>query len=379
MSRYDRQILLPQIGRAGQARLAEARVLLIGCGALGTVIAAQLTRAGVGYLRIADRDIVELSNLQRQVLFDESDAQQELPKAVAAANRLRKINSTIEIDAKVVDCGSQNIEELISRRVCFSTRGVAQSSGVRPCAEAHPTSPPQKSAEEGESAKHVDLILDGTDNAETRYLINDVSVKHGIPWVYGACVGMEGRAMAVVPGATPCLRCIFPTPPAAGELPTCDTAGVFAPAAAIVASLQVAAAIKLLVRSSDSDAGLIRFDVWSGRFHRTATEQSRRPDCIACGQHRYEFLSHFGASSVSLCGRNAVQVRPPNATQLDLESMAVKLSSAGQVQRTPYLVRCQLPPPQEFKLTLFADGRLIVNGTNDLDRARSIYARYVGS
>jgi hypothetical protein len=225
----------------------------------------------------------------------------------------------------------------------------------------------------------VDLILDGTDNAETRYLINDVSVKHGIPWVYGACVGMEGRAMAVVPGVTPCLRCMFPTPPAAGELPTCDTAGVFAPAAAIVASLQVTAAIQLLLGASDRDPALVRFDVWSGRFHRSSTYQSRRPDCVACGQRLFEFLNHCRASSVSLCGRNAVQVSPPNASALDLESMAAKLSPVGQVLRTPYLVRCQLPPPQELKLTLFADGRLIVNGTSDLDRARSIYARYVGS
>jgi molybdopterin-synthase adenylyltransferase len=162
-------------------------------------------------------------------------------------------------------------------------------------------------------------------------------------------------------------------------LPTCDTAGVFAPAAAIVASLQVAAAIKLLSGAAQQDWGLIRFDVWSGRFHRTSTDESRRPDCIACGQHRFEFLERAGASSVSLCGRNSVQVQPPNAASLDLQSMAVKLSSAGQVQRTPYLVRCQLPPPHAFKLTVFADGRLIVNGTNDLDRARSIYARYVGS
>jgi adenylyltransferase/sulfurtransferase len=224
------------------------------------------------------------------------------------------------------------------------------------------------------------LILDGTDNAETRYLLNDVAVKHAIPWVYGACVGMEGRMMPIRPGVTPCLRCIFPTPPAAGELPTCDTTGVFAPAAAIVAALQAAAAIRFLLGADSAESLLTHFDAWTGRFRTASTADAKRPDCLTCGQKRFEFLEQVaGATSTSLCGRNAVQVRPAGGAVFDLEMLAGKLSAAGEVQRNAHLVRCVLPPPQSFRLTAFADGRLIVHGTSDIDRARSIYARYVGN
>jgi adenylyltransferase/sulfurtransferase len=345
MSRYHRQILLPQIGPAGQQRLAASRVLLVGCGALGTVIAEQLVRAGVGFLRIVDRDVVETTNLQRQVLFDESDAAAELPKAVAAAARLAQVNSEITIEPRVLDAHAGNIEEL-----------AGAERGSRP----------------------VDLILDGTDNAETRYLLNDVSIKHEIPWIYGACVGTEGRMMAVRPSVTPCLRCIFPTPPVVGELPTCDTAGVFAPTAAVVASLQAAAAIQLLVGAGVGES-LVSFDLWNGRFRSTSTADARRTDCIACGQHRYEFLDCVvGATSSCLCGRNAVQVRPAGQPKVDLEQVAIKLAHSGQIERTPHLVRCVMPPPNAFRLTVFPDGRLIVHGTSDLDRARSLYARFLG-
>ena len=207
ISRYHRQVLLPQIGQAGQERLAGARVLLVGCGALGSVIAEQLARAGVGLLRIADRDVVELTNLQRQVLFDERDVAEHTPKAVAAARRLKEINSEVRVEALICDVHAGNIEDFVDG----------------------------------------DLIIDGTDNVETRYLVNDISVKHGLPWVYGACVGTEGRCMAVLPPEDACLRCVYPEPPSATELPTCDTAGVLGPAAALVASLQVTAAIRLLV------------------------------------------------------------------------------------------------------------------------------------
>ena len=214
VSRYHRQILLPQVGPDGQRRLGEATVLLIGCGALGTVIAEQLTRAGVGRLRICDRDIIELTNLQRQVLFDEADARAGTPKAVAAAERLARVNAQVHVEPHVIDVHSGNIEDLI----------------------------------EGErGAPRAGLILDGTDNADIRYLINDAAVKQGVPWVYGGCVGTSGRAMAIVPGASPCLRCLFPEPPAAGELETCDTVGVLASAAAVIASLEVVAGMKILL------------------------------------------------------------------------------------------------------------------------------------
>jgi molybdopterin-synthase adenylyltransferase len=346
--RYHRQSLLPQIGPAGQARLSAARVLLVGCGALGTVIAEQLVRAGVGMLRIIDRDVVELTNLQRQVLFDESDAQEETPKAVAAAKRLGSINSLVKIEALVVDLHAGNVEELA---------GLEQGGAP------------------------VDLILDGTDSAETRYLLNDVSVKHGVPWVYGACVGMEGRMMAIRPPVTACLRCIFPEPPGAGELATCDTAGVFSPVAAMVASLQAAAAIKLLTGAHDAVGHeFFSLDLWNNRIRATSTIDAKRADCVACGERRFQFLEQrAGSASTSLCGRNAIQVRPAGKVAIDFNMLASKLGSVGAVERTPHLMRCHINGSEDLKLTVFSDGRLIVQGTSDADRARSIYARYIGT
>jgi molybdopterin/thiamine biosynthesis adenylyltransferase len=346
--RYHRQTLLPQIGKTGQARLSAARVLLVGCGALGTVLSEQLVRAGVGNLRIVDRDVVELTNLQRQVLFDENDAKEGRPKAVAAAKRLGGINSSVTIEPLVVDLHAGNVEELAG----------LEAGGGR-----------------------ADLILDGTDSAETRYLLNDVSVKHGVPWVYGACVGMEGRMMAIRPPTTACLRCLFPNPPGPGELPTCDTAGVFSPVAAMVASLQAAAAIKLLVGDYESvGQELFVLDLWKNRLRSTPTLDAKRSDCIACGLRKFEFLdSRMGRATTSLCGRNAVQVRPAGRVMVDLMMLAEKLGSAGPVERTPHLVRCKLRGAEDLQLTVFGDGRLIVQGTGDSDRARSIYARYIGA
>lgn len=356
--RYHRQVLLPQVAPQGQARLRGASILLVGCGALGGVIADQLVRAGIGTLLIADRDIVELTNLQRQVLFDEADAREGIPKAVAAAQKLAKINSQVSLDPRVTDVHGGNVE------------GLAGCEGDGP---------------------PVDLILDGTDNVATRYLLNDVSVKHGIPWVYGACVGVEGRCMAVVPPTGPCLQCIFPEPPAAAELPTCDTAGVLAPAAAIVASLQVTAALRVLLAGAspshvESRSGrvtsiepLVSVDVWAGRFRRIALEGEKRADCICCGRREFKFLEAGAAGqSTSLCGRDAVQVRPQNGIAVKLSQLADKLSQSGHVQRTPHLLRCELYQPTAIRLTIFPDGRAIVHGTADLERARSIYSRFVG-
>ncbi len=373
VNRYHRQALLPQVGPAGQATLAASRVLLVGCGALGSTIADQLVRAGVGFVRLVDRDVVELTNLQRQVLFDEDDARRGVPKAVAAAERLRRVNSTVAVEPLVADVHSGNVEAL---------GGLVGDE--RP----------------------VDLMLDGTDNVETRYLLNDVAVKHGVPWVYGACVGTEGRVLAIEPGTTPCLRCVFPDPPGAGELPTCDTAGVLGPVASMVASFQAVEAMRLLL-SSGSDkvrppspgvpgeveggfgrrpvrratGTLVTIDAWASRFRTLDLSHDRRADCPCCAERRFEFLERRPAGgTTSLCGRDAVQVTPGKAVTLDLKAMASKLSgAAGEVEATPFLLRCRLAEPAGLYLTLFADGRLIVKGTTSGDIARSVYARYVGN
>lgn len=348
IDRYHRQVLLPQIGAAGQDRLRKASVLLVGCGALGSVIAEQLVRAGIGRLLLADRDIVELTNLQRQVLFDEEDVREQTPKAVAAERRLRRVNSEVKIDARVTDIHAGNVEELAG---CDGT------------------------------GRPVDLILDGTDNVDTRNLLNDVSIKHTIPWIYGACVGTEGRCMAIMPPDGPCLRCVFPEPPAAAELPSCDTAGVLGSAAAVVASMQVTAALRVLLGQIEPERqSLISMDVWRGRFHAIPLNGAKRPDCPTCGQREFPYLDGpQSGRSTSLCGRNAVQVRSADGRSVDLSRMAAKLSQIGRVQQTPYLLRCALHEPREIQLTVFPDGRAIIQGTADFERARSIYARFVGS
>ncbi|MEO6436521.1 MAG: ThiF family adenylyltransferase [Tepidisphaeraceae bacterium] len=351
VTRYHRQTLLSQIGEVGQRRLGAARVLLVGCGALGTVIADQLVRAGVGFVRLCDRDLVELTNLQRQVLFDESDAAAGLPKAVAAANRLARINSTVAIKPHVVDVHSGNIESLLDG---------------------------------------IDLALDGTDNVETRYLLNDACVKRNVPWVYGACVGTTGRVMGIMPGGTarggdaggsPCLRCLFPDPPGPGDLATCDTAGVLGAASNVVASLQVAEAMKILLADASAATELTTIDLWPVRVRTISTRGARREECQACGLRRFEFLDvRPGATATSLCGRNTVQVRPPaaNRATIDLKAITQRLSTAGDCEQTSFFVRCALRE-SGLTLTLFPDGRGLVHGTSDVALARSVYARFVGS
>jgi adenylyltransferase/sulfurtransferase len=344
MNRYHRQILLPRIGEVGQARLAASRVLLIGCGALGCVIAEQLVRAGVGFVRLVDRDLVELTNLQRQTLYTEAHAAAALPKAAAAAERLALVNSQVKVDPVIADAHAGNIEDLL---------GVG-----------------------GEGAH---LILDGTDNVATRYLINDVAVKHGVPWIYGGCVGTEGRVMTSLPGKTACLRCVFPNPPRAGDLPTCDTRGVLGPAAAIVGAMQATAALKLLTGNETAiAASLLTLDVWAERFHAISLDAAKDSACVCCGQRRFEYLQdHSIDSGVSLCGRDAVQVR--GEARLELAQIVERWKPLGAVDRNAYLVRCQLDDPPGVRLTLFIDGRLIVHGTRDVARAKSLYARFVGS
>jgi adenylyltransferase/sulfurtransferase len=311
------------------------------------VIAESLARAGVGRLRIIDRDLVELTNLQRQVLFDETDARDGTPKAVAAARRLRAINSEIEIEPIVADFNSTNAEELASPAV----DGRVQDS----------------------------LLLDGTDNVETRYLINDLSIKHGVPWIYGACVGVSGRVMPIRPGATACLRCLFPTPPSPGELPTCDTAGVLGPAATIVAGFQAAAAIRFLADPTAPDlAKLLAFDFWTWRI--TTLDTSRSPDCPTCARRDFDSLTRRAPTAATLCGRRTVQI-PANvpSQKLDLPSLATRLAAVGDVRTTPYFVKCRLTDPPEIELTVFPDGRTLVSGTADPARAKSIHARFVGA
>jgi adenylyltransferase/sulfurtransferase len=365
MDRYHRQILLPQIGPAGQKRLADSSVLLVGCGALGSNIAEQLARAGVGHLRIADRDIVELTNLQRQVLFDESNAKEGLPKAVAAARRLTNVNSTIRIEPKVVDVDADNIE-LLLRTTGFQPVPGERDHGL-------------KARGTGDAEPQVNLILDGTDNVATRYLLNDVAIKFNIPWIYGACVGTEGRVMTICPNKTACLRCIFPQPPDPNEIATCDTAGVLGPVAAIVGAMQSIAAIKLLSGNADAIANeLLTFDLWANRIRSVSTVDARRANCPACGQRKFEFLQTAGRDMTSrLCGRNAVQVRP-TLGRLSLKDAAARLQSAGTVQASPFMVRCTLNEG-DLQLSAFEDGRVIVQGTNDPGRARAVVAKYLGS
>ncbi len=335
--RYSRQILFPEIGKTGQEKLLSSRVLLVGCGALGCAHAETLARAGVGFLRIVDRDFVEFTNLQRQTLFSETDARERLPKAIAAQNRLAEINSEIEVEAIVADVNHSNIENFV---------------------------------------EDVDLILDGTDNFQTRYLINDACIKNLKTWIYGAAVSSYGTTMTIVPNETPCLRCIFEEMPNAGSAPTCDTAGVIPPIIASVAAIQTTEALKILTGNTDSLHGsLIQIDVWRSDWRKIKLGKPNA-DCQTCGQKNYEFLNAENTEfSAVLCGRNAVQIAPPKPTVLDLPHLAEKLKSSGAVKQNEYLLRLTVG---EYELTVFRDARAIIRGTDDVSAARSIYAKFVG-
>ncbi len=296
-------------------------------------------RAGIGSLVLVDRDFVEESNLQRQVLFDEQDAAQHLPKAIAAEKKLKEINSEIKIRGMALDANASNIEHLI---------------------------------------RNSSLVLDGTDNFETRFLINDACVKLKTPWVYGAAVAGEGATMTVLPGVTPCLRCVFEELPPVGTAPTCETAGVLGSAVAVIAALQTAEAIKILTGQTARVARSYRtIDVWKNSFREVDLRSARREDCLACGKGQFEFLeSRHAARSLRLCGRNAVEVLPAHRQRLSLEEIRAKLASAGSVQANAYLVRCVV---KDITLSIFADGRAIIQGTQDPALAKSLYAKYVGS
>jgi adenylyltransferase/sulfurtransferase len=330
--RYSRQEIFGGIGAAGQRRLARARVAIVGCGALGSFQAGALARAGVGRLVLIDRDYVEWSNLQRQWLFEESDARDALPKAVAAARALARINSEIEVVPLVADLTPANVDEALA--------GAA-------------------------------LVLDGTDNFETRYLINDYAVREGIPWIYGAAVGSYGLTMPVAPGRTACLKCVYPEPPA-GAQPTCETAGVLNAITSAIASIQVAGALKLLVGEPASPR-ITTLDVWSGDLRQVALPHPD-PQCPACGLRRFEHLETARRAPITLCGRNAVQIHE-RARPFDLDDLRRRLAPLGEVRANEFALRFSLPP---YEMTVFPDGRAIIKGTDDVGVARSLYARYFG-
>ncbi|MBL8850270.1 MAG: ThiF family adenylyltransferase [Planctomycetaceae bacterium] len=339
LERYQKQILFAGIGEAGQQRLLRSSVLLVGCGALGSVIADQLGRAGVGRLRIVDRDFVETSNLQRQVLYDEQDVADQLPKAVAAARKLARINSTVRVEPVVADVNRHNVLELM--------RG-------------------------------MDIVLDGTDNFETRFLMNDAALELGVPWINGGCVGSHGQVMTIIPGRTACFRCLIPAAPQAGATETCDTAGVLASAVNVVSSLQVVDALKILTgQSALIDNVLTVVDVWDGTHRRLKLgDLSQTSGCPACqGGERAWLRGEAGSQSTILCGRNAVQLAPAGNEQLSLEELANRLRPLGAVSTNAYLVRFSVAP---YEMTVFKDGRAIVKGTEDPAVARSLYARYIG-
>lgn len=335
-NKYSRQLLFAGIGEEGQRRLAAARLAIVGCGALGSAQANALARAGVGFLRIVDRDFVEENNLQRQMLFDEGDAHDALPKAVAAERKLRQINSAVVVQAVVADLVPENAEELLA---------------------------------------DCQLLLDGTDNFETRHLLNDVAVKHGRPWIYGAVVGSYGVTQLIVPGQTACLTCLLEGRHEPGLEETCDTVGVINPAVNWVAALQVSQALQWLVgRWGVETARLVRGDLWRNEFHASPVPRPR-PDCRTCGAREFVYLAGKGRPQITLCGRNSVQIHE-RGRQLDLDRLRQRLAAHGEVRNNPYLLSLRLP---DYELTLFADGRAIIRGTTDPALARSLYARYVGS
>lgn len=338
LARYQRQIQFSEFGIAAQQRLLKSRVMICGCGALGTTVANHLVRAGVGFLRLVDRDLVDETNLHRQVLFDEEDARLARPKAVAAAERLRRINSQVVIEPVIADVQPENI---------------ARWGG------------------------DVNLILDGTDNFETRYLINDFAHQSRIPWISAACLGTQGQLMVIVPGETPCLRCLLPSPPAPGSVPTCDSAGVFGPAVGVVASVQAMEAIKLLAGKRESvTTDLVVINLWPLLIRRIKTDGLRDVPCPVCKEGRYDFLSQSrGTQTTILCGQKTVQITPSEPAQVDFAKLAEQWRSLGQVEETPFFVRIS---QRDVTLTLFVDGRAIIRGVEDVAAARTLYARLVG-
>jgi adenylyltransferase/sulfurtransferase len=334
-NRYSRQILFQQIGAEGQSKLSQARVVIVGCGATGSVLASLLARSGVGTIRILDRDYVEPSNLQRQSLFDENDARESVPKAIAAARQIARFNSEIIVEPHVADLIPQNVDSLLGQ---------------------------------------VDLILDGTDNFETRYLINDYALKNSVPWIYAAAVGSYAVTMNVLPGETACLACIFPESPR-GSIETCETTGILGSAVNLVASLAATEALKLLVGArSKMRRTLLSWDVWNNEQAEVAAA-SPRAGCRVCGQRDFVHLAGEGRPHITLCGRNSVQIHE-RERPVDFAEISARLQPHGNVRHNSFVLKFWRDP---YEITLFPDGRAIIKGTSEPAIARSLYARYVGS
>jgi molybdopterin/thiamine biosynthesis adenylyltransferase len=338
LSRYSRQVILAKIGAQGQERLAASRALVVGVGALGTAIASLLVRAGCGRVRLVDRDFIELDNLQRQTLFDEGDIAAGLPKAVAAAEKLRRANSSVSVEPVVADVTPGNILALLSE---------------------------------------CDVVLDGSDNVETRLLLNDACLKNRVPWVYGAAIGMTGATMPIIPGKGPCFRCIVPSQPAPGALPTCETAGVLGTVPQMVAAFQVTEAIKLLTGHSEDLVTQMRYvDAWAGTVEALEIRKGAEP-CPACDLSRFDFLEGGGGGATAkMCGRTAVQVDPGKVAAPDFPGLSKRLAPLGEVRFNPYMLRFHAG---DKEIVLFPDGRAIIKGTGDEAAARALYARYIGA
>ncbi|AXN38902.1 thiazole biosynthesis adenylyltransferase ThiF [Peribacillus butanolivorans] len=336
--RYSRQTLFSPIGEGGQVKIKQKHVLLLGAGALGSANAEALTRAGVGKLTIVDRDYVETSNLQRQQLYTEQDVEEKLPKAEAAKRHLHAINHEVEVKAVIMDATAQTLEPLLG---------------------------------------HVDLIMDATDNFETRMIINDLSQKLQIPWIYGACVGSVGMTMTILPGQTPCLHCLLKTIPIQGM--TCDTGGIISPAVIMVVAHQIAEALKILVEDWESvRPSLVTFDLWRNQYQTVRLTKVKKKDCLSCGDQRtYPFLTLENATKTAvLCGRDTVQVRPPKPLKLQLEKLAKDLNGSGYlVKVNPFLLSCE---KNGERMVVFQDGRALVHGTKDMVHAKAMYQSILG-
>lgn len=334
--KYSRQVLFAPIGADGQRCLLASSAVIVGCGAIGAAAANLLARAGVGRIRLIDRDFVEPSNLHRQILFDEQDAREALPKAVAAERKLRAINSGVEIAGIVADIGPANAEEFLAG---------------------------------------FDVILDGTDNFESRLLINDFAVKHSVPWIYAAAVASYGVTMVIRPGLTPCLACLLADQDGSGLDETCDTIGVLGPIVNLIASLEVTEALKLLSGRADTLTNRLQScNVWSGHFQ--SLRPSRNPDCRACVHRQFSYLTGAAQPHITMCGRDSVQIHE-HSRALDLAALRIRLEPVvGTVRHNDFLLRFSIPP---HEMTVFADGRAILKGSQDPALARSLYARYIGS
>ncbi|HEC89575.1 MAG TPA: NAD(P)H-binding protein [Thermoplasmatales archaeon] len=331
--RYSRQIILKEIGKKGQRKLFNSRVVIIGCGALGSTIANNLVRIGIGFVRIVDRDLVELSNLQRQNLYDERDI--GLPKASAATDKLRCINADVEIEAVIEDVTAKNIEKIIG---------------------------------------DMDIVLDGTDNMLTRFLINDACIKHDIPWIYGGAVGTQGMSMNILPSKTPCFRCILPNLPKAGSLPTCDTLGVLNSIPTVIASIETTEAIKILLDKNNFNRHLIVYDIWTHEFH--SKNIKKNESCECCVKHNFQFLkSELKTSIIKLCGTDGFQITPASSNKISFKELKQELESIGEVSIDEVLLKFKI---KNYEINIFRNGRAIIYGAEDEKTAKSLYARYIG-